>query len=162
MASALNVSSKEPMSFEEYWNKWKKQDDPYYYLNGDKGGRNDNPNSLWNKINNFFTGKVTSAKQSYENYLSNFEFQRNQEAAAQANAATWQREDTAVQRQKADMEAAGFNPYMLYAGSVSSAASTQAQVPEYKRSGKLSEKDESKLAGTALKLLALIVLKKMI
>lgn len=156
MASALQVgSSYNPMSFEEYW---KLHDPVHAEAYGD-------PNSLFAKIGNFFSGRVTSAKQGYQNYLDKYNADWNAEQSALKTQQDWQREDTQPLRQKEAMEEAGFNPMMLYAGGGSSALtipSSQSHDTQYQHKTKLSEKDESKLAGSALKVLALLVLKKMI
>lgn len=122
---------------------------------------NQNPYSLGSKIGNFFSGEVSSAKDAYQNYLSNYEFARNQDAAAQANAATWQREDSAVQRAMGDYQSAGLNPYLLLNGSGGiSAASSPATKADYKRAR--AQEQESRAVSSAVKVLMLILLKKML
>lgn len=156
MASALQVgSSYNPMSWDQYWEMY----DPA------RAKAYGSPDSLRGKIGNFFSGKVTAAKQAYQNYLDKYNADWNAEQSALKTRQDWDREDTQPIRQKEAMEAAGFNPYMLYAGGGSSALtvpSSQSHDTQYQHKTKVTEKDESKLAGTALRLLALIVLKKMI
>lgn len=121
------------------------------------------PNSLGAKIDNFFSGKVTSAKQAYENYLADYEYRRNQEAISAQNALTFAREDSQVQRLMEDYKKAGLNPYMLLTGGnlSSGVVSSQASAPSYKRSSSKSDKSSNegmKAVTSAIKAIALIAM----
>ena len=120
------------------------------------------PYSIGSRIDNFFTGKVTSAEKAYQNYLADYEFKRNAEASAKANQETWAREDSQIQRLMEDYQKAGLNPYLLLSGGnlSSGVVSSQSQKPTYKKKSLEEGKVESKLMNTAVKVLALLLLKK--
>lgn len=124
-------------------------------------GYNFNPDSLWGKIDNFFTGKESAARQAYENYLSESEYKRNQAATSAQNELTFAREDSQIQRLMQDYKAAGLNPYMLLSGGnlSSGVVSSQASAPTYKRSSyKKEKKSGTSAVSSAIRAIALIAM----
>lgn len=121
------------------------------------------PNSALAKIYDFFTGKISSTRQAYENYVADWEFQRNKEQAAYETWLGQQREDNSFQRQAVDIQKAGFNPAMalISGGSISNAPSSAMETARYKRASQSKEKNDDQLLSSALKILALIMFKKL-
>lgn len=154
-ALTLGNTSDTPVSFYDYYNAYGQDHASTRWMKSD-------PYSLASDLQNFFKGTRSSALKEYENYLSDFEYKKNQAAVAKQNAETYAREDSQVQRAMADYLKAGVNPYALVMngslGSVSSAS--QASAASYKKaSSETSTKKSNGLLNTALKILALIVLK---
>lgn len=125
-------------------------------------GYSTNPYGIAGKIDNFFTGKTNSAEIAYQNYLADYEYQRNKADTSAANAITFAREDSQIQRLMQDYKAAGLNPYLLLnGGNISGGAvSSQAQRPEYKRgSSKSRSKDKTgEVISSAIKAIALVAM----
>lgn len=144
MGSALNqlVGSNNDVSFNDFYNAYRRDqapNSPYSYVK-------QNPYGLTSRIENFFTGQLTSAEKEYDRYLT-----------SKANKETFAREDSAVQRALKDYQAAGLNPYLLVNGGsqVSSPSSAAQKANHY---GGSKEKKGS-ILGTALKLLAILAIK---
>lgn len=144
-----------PDDFDTYWRT--DHDSPGFGLT--EGNVLYDPNSALAKVYNFFTGKVSSARQSYDNYLANWEYNRNKQMAEYNNWLTRQREDTAVQRAKQDYVNAGFSPFAMFSGGASAPSSAMSYAT-HKRPDKSQEDNDSKLLNSALRLLTLILLKK--
>ena len=145
----MSSANGELMSFEDYYKQ--------------ATGYKTSPYSLIGKIDDFFSGKATSAKQAYENYLADYEYKRNQAATSAQNALTFAREDSQVQRLMEDYKKAGLNPYMLLSGGnlSSGVVSSQASAPAYKRSSSKSGKSSNeglKAVTSAIRAIALIAM----
>ena len=137
-----NYQTSTPVSFYDYYNAYGQ--DRY----GAKNWTKVDPNSFGGRFQNFMSGTGSSAKQQYEQYLAEYEYQRNLKAP-----------QNDVQKAVADIKAAGLNPWLaLNGGSMSSAvtasqsASARYEVRDKQLKGDKSGKASS-LLGSALKIL---------
>lgn len=98
-------------------------------------------------------------KDAYSKYLSDFEYQRSMKDTSAANALTYAREDSQIQRLMDDYRKAGLNPYMLLSGGnlSSGVVSSIAQKPEYKKP-KYKDDDRTKAISSAIRAIAVLAM----
>lgn len=141
--SYINAQPEEVMDFNSFFNK--------------TTGLSGNPNNFWYKIGNAFSGTTDAAKKEYEAYLTNVN-NRN-EFLAQQSARAWDKmmDDTKIQRQMKDLEAAGLNPYLtLNNGSITATSAPSSSKASYQAK---QEAEKQSNAGRNIALLLLAVAK---
>lgn len=159
MASAVeqltnNFNTDQPVSYYDYYNAYGKD-----HYQGYGNYLDLNPDGFLGKVRNFFTGQGSSAEREYQNYLAGYEYNKNAKATAAANAETYAREDSQVQRLMKDYAAAGLNPYSLLTGGnlSSGVVSSQAQRPSYKRGSYKKQKDQkSDIVNSAMRAIMML------
>ena len=152
-----NFDTSSPVSFYDFYNAYGASHSP-----GQGKWSDSDPYSFGGWFQNLLHGTRQSAEKEYENYKADWEAYQNNKKTQVANAETYSREDTQVQRLMEDYQNAGLNPYLLLnGGNISGGVvSSQSQYQPYKRASS-TKKDESKIASSALKILAIIALKSL-
>lgn len=147
MASALDSllanndssGSVNPVSWNDYYQAYKRQygyeDLPGYNIAGANGY------DFWSRLLDKFDGRVSSAKDAYNDYLTTFN------------------NTHAIRNQMADLKAAGVNPLTAIIGSGVSASASSAQSYAQRSSEPVKRSKSGSLVSSALKLLAILALK---
>lgn len=160
MAEEIGATYINPMSFTDFYNSYGRG---RVIANGSGSWNDHDPYSIAGWWNNLLYGTRTSAEKDYQNYLSRVEGNNNEFFRKQADKDTWAREDTAPERMVESYKKAGLNPYSLTGSALSmSVNSSPSDRSTYSRASKSEKKEEGKLSSLALKLLAVLVLKKVL
>lgn len=115
-------------SFDSYYNRVGAETSSDGWINA-------SPNSIWAKIDNFFTGKRDSAYEYYQNWYNQQSLAKQQQYEYELQRAL---RSTQYQDVIKSMQAAGLNPYAMMSGQfgLGNSSGTSTQALTYQKSDK--------------------------